>query len=35
MRAADEAIERGKPGVALTDAIVEFELEHGPLNNDS
>jgi prevent-host-death family protein len=35
MRAADEAIERGEPGVALADAIAEFEAEHGPLDNES
>lgn len=35
MRAADEAIEQGEPGVALADAIAEFEAEHGPLDNAS
>jgi prevent-host-death family protein len=35
MRAADKAIERGEPGVALADAIAEFEAEHGPLDNES
>lgn len=35
MRAADEAIEQGEPGVALADAIAEFEAEHGPLDNES
>jgi hypothetical protein len=33
--AADEAIERGEPGVALADAIAEFESEHGPLDDKS
>jgi prevent-host-death family protein len=35
MRTADEAIERDEPGVALADAIAEFEAEHGPVNNES
>ena len=35
MSAADEAIERGEPGVALADAIAEFEAEHGPLDDES
>ena len=35
MHAADEAVERGDPGVALADAIAEFEAEHGPLDNES
>ena len=35
MSAADEAIERGEPGVALADAIAEFESEHGPLDDKS
>jgi prevent-host-death family protein len=35
MRSADEAIERGKLGVALADAIAEFEAEHGPLDDES
>lgn len=35
MRATDEAIERGQPGIALADAIAEFEAEHGPLDNES
>jgi prevent-host-death family protein len=35
MCAADEAIGRGKPGVALADAIAEFEAEHGALENEN
>lgn len=35
MRAADESIDRGESGVALVDAIAEFEVEHGPLDNES
>jgi prevent-host-death family protein len=32
MHAADEAIERGEPGMPLAEAIAEFETEHGPLD---
>ncbi len=35
MSDADEAIERGEPGVALADAIAEFESEHGPFDDKS
>ncbi len=35
MHATDEAIEQGKPGVSLADAIAEFEAEHGPLEDKS
>jgi prevent-host-death family protein len=34
-RAAEEAIERGEPGMALADAVAEFEAEHGPIDNES
>jgi prevent-host-death family protein len=33
MLAADEAVERGDPGVPLADAIAEFEAEHGSLDS--
>ena len=35
MSTADEAIEQDEPGIPLTEAIAEFEAEHGPLDNAS
>ncbi len=34
MAAADEAIERGEPGVGLADVMAEFEIEHSALDGE-